>query len=127
MRSPATTTAPGRTGRPWLGLRTQPGRLALAVFRLPLPLYRARLGRLLGHTFLVLTHIGRRTGTPHATAAMVLRHDPVTHESVILLGVGSARRLGPQPSRPPRRPSCRSPGTATAPTNGSSPTPRRSR
>ncbi len=73
-----------RTGtRPLLGLRRRPGRLALMVFRLPLPLYRSGLGWLLGHTFLLLTHAGRKTGKPHATAAMVLRHDKGTGEVVI--------------------------------------------
>ena len=72
-----------RSSRPFLGFRRRPGRLALAVFRLPLPLYRAGWGRLLGHTFLVLTHVGRRTGAPHDTAAMVLAEDRTTGEAVI--------------------------------------------
>ena len=82
-----TTTNPRRrtTGpRPLLGLRQQPGRLALRLMRLPLPLYRAGLGWLfLGHTFLVLTHVGRKTGRSHATAAMVLAEDRTTGEVVI--------------------------------------------
>lgn len=74
-----------RTGtRSLLGFRRQPGRLALFVFRLPLPLYRAGLGWLfLGRTFLVLTHVGRKSGQPHATAAMVLSEDRTTGEAVI--------------------------------------------
>lgn len=83
----ATTTRPHRRetrSRPLLGLRRRPGRLALLVFRLPLPLYRAGWGWLfLGHTFLVLTHVGRKTGTPYATAAMVLAEDKSTGEAVI--------------------------------------------
>jgi len=83
----STATGPRRRGtssRPLLGFRRQPGRLALAVFRLPLPLYRAGWGWLfLGHTFLVLTHVGRRTGRPHAVAAMVLAEDRATGEAVI--------------------------------------------
>jgi deazaflavin-dependent oxidoreductase (nitroreductase family) len=71
-----------------MGLRGTPGRLALVVFRLPLPLYRAGLGWLLGRTFLVLTHAGRRTGTPHLMAAMVLADDPGTGEVVICSGWG---------------------------------------
>lgn len=53
------------------------------VFRLPLPLYRAGLGWLLGHTFMLLIHAGRRTGRPHETAAMVLGRDQDTDEVVI--------------------------------------------
>jgi len=70
--------------RPLLGFRGRPGRLALFVFRLPLPLYRVGLGWLfLGRTFLVLTHVGRKTGKPYATAAMVLTEDETTGEAVI--------------------------------------------
>jgi deazaflavin-dependent oxidoreductase (nitroreductase family) len=75
--------------RPLLGLRRRPGRLALAVFRVPLPLYRAGWGWLLGRTFLLLVHAGRKTGRPHAMTAMVLRDDPATHEAVICSGWGA--------------------------------------
>jgi len=78
----------GRSARPLLGVRQQPGRLALTVFRLPLVLYRLGLGRLLGYTFLLLTHAGRRTGKPHDTVAMVLRHDRGTGEVVIMSAWG---------------------------------------
>lgn len=71
------------TTRPLLGFRQRPGRLALLVFRLPLPLYRAGWGWLLGRVFLVLTHVGRRTGQPHDTAAMVPAEDRTTGEVVI--------------------------------------------
>jgi deazaflavin-dependent oxidoreductase (nitroreductase family) len=79
----------GSATRPLLGVRRRPGRLALYVFRLPLPLYRVGCGWLLGHTFLLLTHVGRRTGQPHATAAMVLAHDERTHELVICSAWGA--------------------------------------
>ena len=77
------TSHPGHRTRPWFGLRRRPGRLALAVFRVPLPLYRAGWGWLLGRTFLLLVHAGRTTGQPHAMTAMVLRYDAATHEAVI--------------------------------------------
>jgi deazaflavin-dependent oxidoreductase (nitroreductase family) len=69
--------------KPLLGLRGKPGRLALAVFRMPLRAYRYDAGWLLGRTFLLVVHIGRKTGQPHSTVAMVLRYDPGTHEAVI--------------------------------------------
>jgi deazaflavin-dependent oxidoreductase (nitroreductase family) len=71
-----------------LGLRRKPGRLALAVFRLPLPLYRRGWGGLLGHTFLLLVHAGRNTGKPRSAVAMVLRFDRQAHEAVICSGWG---------------------------------------
>jgi len=73
----------GRRAKPLLGLRRHPGRLALAVFRLPLLLYRRGWGWPLGGTFLLLVHAGRKTGKPYVTTAMVLRHDTETHEAVI--------------------------------------------
>ena len=66
-----------------MGLRREPGRLALVVFRLPLALYQRGWGRLLGGTFLLLVHAGRRTGKLHQMVAMVLRYDPETREAVI--------------------------------------------
>jgi len=73
----------GGRGRPFLELRGRPGRLALAAFRLPLPLYRRGWGWLLGHTFLLLVHAGRKAGKPYSTVAMVVSYDPRTHEAVI--------------------------------------------
>ena len=66
----------------FFGIR-EPGRLALAVFRLPLHLYRRGWGRFLGHSFLVFVHAGRNTGTPHEATAMVLSFDKTTKEAVI--------------------------------------------
>jgi deazaflavin-dependent oxidoreductase (nitroreductase family) len=74
--------------RPFLGVRQTPGRLALWVLRIPLPLYRSGRGWLLGHTFLALTHVGRKTGAPHLMTAMVLRYDPATEEAVIFSAWG---------------------------------------
>lgn len=72
-----------RRARPLFGLRREPGQLILALFRLPLALYRRGWGWLLGRTFLLLVHEGRKTGKPHATVAMVLRYDPELHEAVV--------------------------------------------
>ena len=73
--------------RHFFGLRA-PGRLMIAVFRLPLHLYRRGWGRLLGHTFLMFVHAGRKTGTPHEATAMVLRFDETTKEAVIFSAWG---------------------------------------
>ncbi len=82
-RSASPMSKPGPRTKPLLGTRRQPGRLALAVFRLPLPLYRRGWGWLLGNTFLLLVHTGRKTGKPHSTVAMTLTYNPETHEAVI--------------------------------------------
>jgi deazaflavin-dependent oxidoreductase (nitroreductase family) len=85
---PAASPPTARRAKPLLGLRRKPGRLALAVFRIPLPLYRRGWGRLLGHTFLLLVHAGRKTGKLYSATAMVLRYDPETREAVIFSAWG---------------------------------------
>jgi hypothetical protein len=69
--------------RPLLGMRVHPGRLALAVFRLPLALYRRGWASLLAHAFLLLVHVGRKSGTIYSSVAMALTYDPATQEAVI--------------------------------------------
>ena len=72
-----------RTRRPLLGLRRQPGRVALAAMRLPRPLYHHGWGWVLDHTFLLIAHQGRKTGKRHETVAMALTYDPDTRETVV--------------------------------------------
>jgi deazaflavin-dependent oxidoreductase (nitroreductase family) len=79
--SPVTSHPAGRRATPLLGLRRQPGRLALTLFRLPL--YRRGWGWLLGDTFLLLVHAGRKTGKPYSIVAMVLSYNPRTRKAVI--------------------------------------------
>jgi deazaflavin-dependent oxidoreductase (nitroreductase family) len=88
MTTGVSSPSPRHRQKPWLGLRGTPGRLALAVFRLPLPLYRRHKGWMLGRTFLMLVHLGRGTGQPHDMVAMVLADDPDTGEVVIFSGWG---------------------------------------
>ena len=88
MESSVASHRPGRQATPILGLRRRPGRLALAVFRLPLPMYRRGWGWLLGDRFLLLVHAGRTTGKPHSTVAMVLSYGPHTHKAVICSALG---------------------------------------
>jgi deazaflavin-dependent oxidoreductase (nitroreductase family) len=51
--------------------------------RLPRGLYHHGWGRLLGHTFLLITHEGRKTGERRETVVMALTHDPETREAVV--------------------------------------------
>lgn len=54
----------------------QPPRgLSRLLWRLPIVLYRAHLGWLLGERFLLLTHIGRKSGRPRQAVIEVVRHD----------------------------------------------------
>jgi len=85
-----------------LGLRRQPGRLALLFMRMPRPLYHRGLGWLLGHTFLLITHRGRRTGKRRETVAMALSYEPETRAVVVCSAWGPnaewVRNLREQPA-----------------------------
>ena len=50
---------------------------------MPLRAYAHGQGHLLGHTFLQLTHVGRKSGTEYRAVAMVLGFDETTSEAVI--------------------------------------------
>jgi deazaflavin-dependent oxidoreductase (nitroreductase family) len=84
----ATAHERARAGRSLLGLRRQPGRLALVAMRLPRPLYHRGWGWMLGHTFLLITHQGRKTGKRRETVAMALAYDPDTRETVVFSAWG---------------------------------------
>ena len=68
--------------------QSPPGALLRLAMRLPVWLYRLRLGRLLGHRFLLLTHRGRKSGRVHQTMLEVVHYDPATRESVVAAAWG---------------------------------------
>jgi deazaflavin-dependent oxidoreductase (nitroreductase family) len=68
--------------------RSAPRGLARLAFRLPIWLYHLRLGWLLGDRFLMLTHIGRKTGQRRQTVLEVVRHDRATGDYIIASGWG---------------------------------------
>lgn len=65
-----------------------PGGVLRTLLGLPVHLYHARLGVLLGHRFLLLVHTGRKTGMRRETVLEVVRYDPITRESVVAAGWG---------------------------------------
>ncbi len=67
-------------------------------FTVPILLYRARLGWLLGHRFLLLTHRGWKTGKIRRTVLEVVHYDPTTRDSAVRLR--RARRLVSKYPRP---------------------------
>ena len=85
MTTSRTPQRANRPVRPLFGVRKKPGQLALGLFRMPLR--AARAGHLPG-TFVTFVHTGRKTGDPHESVAMVLRHDPATGEVVICAAWG---------------------------------------
>ena len=70
-----------------LGERPPQG-FARWLSRFPLWLYRLRLGFLLGNRFLMLTHIGRKSGLARQTVLEVVRHDDLTDSYVVASGWG---------------------------------------
>lgn len=63
-----------------------PGRVLRRLLRLPVLLYRAGLGWLLGQRFLMLTHVGRRSGRTYRTVVEVVGR--LGEEYVVLAGFG---------------------------------------
>ena len=88
--------------KPLLGLRRKPGRLALAMFRMPLRAYRHDAGWLLGHTFLEFVHWTQERPAVRYVV-MVLRYDAThTRSSSALAGTPT----GFATSAPDRRSRC---------------------
>ncbi len=56
------------------------------VSRWWLPLYRLRLGWMLGRRFMIVTHAGRHSGRIRQTCVMVLRFDARTGEAFVAAG-----------------------------------------
>ena len=69
--------------------RSAPRGLTRLAFRLPIWLYRLRLGWLLGDRLLLLTHIGRNSGRPRQAVIEVVRHDSTTDTYIIASGFGA--------------------------------------
>ena len=65
-----------------------PAGLARILFRLPIGLYRAGLGWMFGDRFLLLNHLGRKSGLPRQAVLEVVDHDPQTDVYIIAVGFG---------------------------------------
>ncbi len=65
-----------------------PTGLSRLLFRLPIWLYRAKLGWLLGGRFLLLNHIGRKSGLPRQAVLEIVRHDKKSDSYIICAGFG---------------------------------------
>ena len=63
-----------------------PRAFARRLFALPVWLYRLNAGFLLGERFLLLRHVGRKTGQLHSTVLEVLRHDKGAHRFIVASG-----------------------------------------
>lgn len=67
---------------------TPPTGLRRRLFRLPIVLYRLRLGGVLGQRFVLIHHVGRRSGLPREVVVEVVAHEPDTGAVVVASGFG---------------------------------------
>lgn len=68
--------------------RRRPTGLIRAFFRAPIYLYRAGFGWLLNGRFLLLNHIGRKTGKARQAVLEVVEHDEATDTYYVASGYG---------------------------------------
>ena len=69
-------------------IRARPRGLLRWFFRIPIWFYRLGLGWLLGSRFLLLHHIGRKSGLPRQTVLEVVNYDKATDTYYIAVGFG---------------------------------------
>lgn len=69
-------------------IRQRPSGLSRLFFRLPIWFYRLGLGWLLGGRFLLLNHIGRKSGQQRQTVLEVVNHDKETDTYYVAVGFG---------------------------------------
>ena len=67
---------------------TPPQGCSRIFFRAPIWLYRLGFGWMFGERFLLLNHIGRKTGLPRQAVLEVVRHDKETDTYVVCVGFG---------------------------------------
>jgi deazaflavin-dependent oxidoreductase (nitroreductase family) len=65
-----------------------PGGISRWLFRLPIHLYHMHFGGLLGDRFVLLTHIGRKSGLPRQTVLEIVRYLPADHSCIVASGWG---------------------------------------
>jgi deazaflavin-dependent oxidoreductase (nitroreductase family) len=58
------------------------------LWRAPIHLYRIGLGPLMGGRFLLLNHIGRKSGQVRQAVVEIIRHEPETNSYIIASGFG---------------------------------------
>src|SRR5664279_3639569 len=66
-----------------------PRGLSRLAFRFPIWLFRIHLGWIMGHRFLLLTHMGRKSGLTRQTVLEVVHYDKVTGACVVASGWGT--------------------------------------
>ncbi|HEY5317300.1 MAG TPA: nitroreductase family deazaflavin-dependent oxidoreductase [Solirubrobacteraceae bacterium] len=65
-----------------------PGPIVRGALRAPASLYDGHLGWILGERFLLLTHVGRRSGRRYRTMLEVIGRDDARGELMVMAGLG---------------------------------------
>lgn len=65
-----------------------PTGLSRILFRLPIWLYRLHLGWIMGKRFVLINHIGRKSGEVRQVVVEVVRHDQVHERYIVCSGFG---------------------------------------
>jgi len=84
----ATTDSSGGQPRTPEQAARPPRGITRLLFRAPLVLFRLGLGWLLGGRFMLLTHIGRKSGLPRQAVLEVAEHDAATDTYYVASGFG---------------------------------------
>jgi len=72
------------------------------LLRAPIWLFRFRLGWLMGGRFIMLTHLGRKSGLPRQTVLEVVRHDKAGNAYYVASGWGAKADWYQNLSKTPR-------------------------
>lgn len=67
---------------------TPPKGISRLFFRTPIWLYRLGLGFVMGKRFVLLNHIGRKSGVPRQAVLEVIDYDPESKRVVVCAGFG---------------------------------------
>ena len=82
--------------------KERPGRVWLAIMRVPAWMSRHGLGWVFGDRYLMLTHVGRRSGRRYETALDVIWHDRERDEYIVIAAWGpESNWLANVMTRPP--------------------------
>lgn len=81
-QKPASSPTVDSFPRPPRGLKAIP-------WRLPIALYRLGLGGLMGNTFLLLTHTGRKSGLPRQAVLEIIQASPAESKFLVVSGFGT--------------------------------------
>lgn len=83
--------------------REKPSGVWRHVLRLPIHLYQWRLGFVFGDRFVMIDHVGRRSGKQYQVVVEVVEHDEATGEYIVCSGTGPTadwyRNIAASPAR----------------------------